>query len=84
MNGIELIWPEVFITGKLETNDKMLALAHGLCGWGNCIMAEGKIPENFGKGMAEIGLLLGISAIPESLMAESRKYLGQNHQEAQT
>lgn len=66
-------WPDVFITGQLpdrseydSETQKALACADGLTGWALCHMGN-EPPDQFGKGMVAIGLLLGINATGENL-----------------
>lgn len=68
------VWPEVFMTGKLTSQDERSAIADGLVGWANCQMGS-KPPEKFGEGMVAIGQLLGISATGEKLMEYSEKFV---------
>lgn len=63
---MKLIFPEIFITGKLPENWCNESLvADGLVGWANC-MAGSTPPENFGVGMALIEHQLG-TATPDGL-----------------
>jgi hypothetical protein len=59
-------WHDVFITGKPSSQDKRTACAQGLAGWAGC-MSGNKPPDNWGKGMVEIGQLLGIVPTADNL-----------------
>lgn len=63
----EMIFPEVFITGKVGENaDPMALCADALIGWANC-MHGSKPPANFGHGMVDIGKILGIAPTAENI-----------------
>lgn len=70
---IEMIYPEVFITGKLESDNKKMAYADALIGWANCHMGS-KPPSKFGEGMMNIGVLLGHPVSPDTMMDYADKY----------
>lgn len=66
---------EISTTGKIPENRdnlpdkdfKLLCCAYALSDWA-CIHAGSRPPENFGRGMAAVGKLLGISGTGDSLM----------------
>lgn len=61
-----MIFPEIFITGKIENSDERALCADALCGWA-CCMAGAKPPKMFGEGMVAIGQSLGVSATADSI-----------------
>jgi len=64
---MDLIFPNVFITGQLENEiDERILCAYALCGWANC-EAGATPPKMFGAGMVAISKQLGISAAPGSI-----------------
>jgi hypothetical protein len=68
--AMNLIFPEVFITGILPIpSDERKVCTDALIGWANC-MAGATPPTLFGEGIAAIGQRLGI--IPVS--SEIEKY----------
>jgi hypothetical protein len=67
MNKLNMIFPNVFHTGILGTQDKSIACAYGLEGWACCLMGS-MPPEKFGQGMASIGNLLEITPTMDNLM----------------
>ena len=72
-----MIWPEIFITGvpPYKADDpliKKIACADALSGW-SCSIME-KPPENFGKGMAAIGGILGIAPTLDNVMAYAKEH----------
>ena len=71
------IWPEIFINENFvyPKNTKLpaVAIADGLAGWGNC-HAGAEPPKNFGKGMAKINKIVGITT-PDELIAAADKLL---------
>lgn len=79
MNAVRYQWPQVFETGVLDVSEndphgRAKACADALCGWGNCCVGA-EIPANFGKGMAAIGVFLGITPTADNLMAYSKQFL---------
>lgn len=64
--GIE--WNEVLTTGKAKDGmPRAWAVATALEGWGNCISDKEELPENFGKGMADLTSKYDIPSLPEEL-----------------
>lgn len=63
-------WDEVFTTGEAkEGMSRAWAVATALSAWGTCMSGRLVIPENFGKGMADLISKYDIPAIPEKLSA---------------
>ena len=63
---MKLIFPEIFETGIITSSDKKKVCADAICAWANC-MAGCEPPKMFGKGMVEVGKLLGIPPTVENL-----------------
>lgn len=61
-------YSEISITGEIPKGlPKKAILASALNDWG-CCMAGASIPENFGMGMAKVGLSLDVVATHENLL----------------
>ncbi len=79
---MELQYSEISITGKLpvrkdnisEEDYKAWICVKALCDWACCI-AGAQLPFNFGKGMVEVGKLLGVLPTPDSLREYSKSLL---------
>lgn len=69
---IHYIYPEVFETGERKYDDKRLAIADALTGWGNC-QAGQTPPENFGKGMVCISKFVGEVLSPDNILEVAEK-----------
>jgi len=74
----EFIWPDIFTTGVSSypktKEGKGMALADANTGWGIC-MSGCKPIDNFGKGMAAIGVFLGETMTPENTRKITEEYL---------
>lgn len=77
MNNMDT-WPDVFKTmtvkeriAKIGDREKAVRAltADALAAWANCMAGFGPIPECFGDRMVEIGQFLGISMLPNDVMA---------------
>lgn len=62
------------ITGVIREGESVKSiLASALCDWAN-IDAGNDPPENFGKGMAQVGIYLNISPTRDNLLKLAEKY----------
>ena len=62
-------WPTVFMSGVVPSDRSNPALvADGLVAWANCMTGE-RPTKHFGVVMQAIGERLGITPLPEVLMA---------------
>ncbi len=63
----EFIFPEVFLTGELDTDDERALCAYALHGWALCFSGAKPPSINFGIAMAKIGSILGIIPTNENI-----------------
>lgn len=72
------IWPEVFITGKVEYADTReglgAAIADASMAWG-LVMDGAERPELFGTVMAKIANFLGVSGTSEGIAKAAQDWL---------